>query len=676
MTCTLPVGFCRWYCEVVGGLELLESLDCVLLKDCLCCLFWAWVGPRIQREDPQLMPDADELEGARRLAHLAFAEQGELSRYCLSSSASPPRSDLPRLLRCCLLLLPILDAGDPDLAVRCGRRLLAFLRAILSRDPDPSLLPALEVFVENVVVSDRLRRCFTRADGAILKGSRVSTVAPLCWGELHVVLELMSHHFISSVQGEGGFEQFLSALSWSGKAAEGTPEIGLLGAISLVHRGCLFSMPVVVQAHFVLLASRCVGNGDLDPHLLAFENAMNAYLRYLPALGVFYRTSGVISPLSYFAKKRPFNSCIQDTTNQKLSCQISRLLSFCKLHSDDDLHTNERDIFDIAVRFIEENQHLVHEQFRQQVVIDVKRIVSNILGCAKQKEMHELDVIVSEEIICLAAVLRLMGSSFLQILYCIRQMRVADGRKNENYLSLCKVYSFISEAIRLLGLYEANELHRHDLFGMIGKPVDRERASMLMLAHFTSLLVCCLRMRFGFLWKGCIIMMMVAMNLLIVEEEILGLCLGGSKDSAISSIDQEANLKDFARRKSSTVVALQFSNLQKVHIQDEVRHDFGEGSRLGTLRRCKSRDGGGDVRSFFECLPEYKRNSSEWNDIKDFVECKPGMDYSNWWMQHKKFKKYMDKKWIRSKRLSLNKKKKECSLQGGMLNVPNTHPLQ
>uniref|UniRef100_A0ACD5W8H5 Uncharacterized protein n=1 Tax=Avena sativa TaxID=4498 RepID=A0ACD5W8H5_AVESA len=449
------------------------------------------------------MPDADELEGARRLALLAFAE---LSRYGPSPS-SAATADLPPLLSCCFQLLRRLDHADPDLATRCAGRLGAFIHSVLSRDPDPSFVPALEVLFENLLDANQLRRSYTIIDDdAIQKGSMISTMAKSCQYEHRVRLDLMSHHFISLVQDEG---QFLGALDWSEKAAQRIPELGLDAAISLVRRSYLFSMPVIAQAHFVLLASRCVANGDLDLLLQVFQHAMSAYLINLPALGVFDRNNSVKTPFSCYTNMRRANSCIPYTTNQKLDCQINRLLLCCKAHSDDGLHIKEMDVFDICTSFIEENQHIFPEQLRQEAVILVKRIVSNSLHCAKQKETHGLNASVSEEIIYLAAVLRLMGSSFLEILNCLKKKRAEHYSQHV----LC-----ISETIRLLGQYEANGLNSHDLFGMSENAVDWERPLMLMLFHFASLLVFCLRMRFAFLWKGCIIMIMMAMNLVIDEE--------------------------------------------------------------------------------------------------------------------------------------------------------------
>ncbi|KAF0909909.1 hypothetical protein E2562_001173 [Oryza meyeriana var. granulata] len=512
------------------------------------------------------MAVAGELEGARRLSDLAF---DELSRRDLSPSAGPPPADLPPLLRLCLLLLA--RSADSDLAYRRCTRLLAFLGGILSRDPGPSLLPALEVFIENLVFSDKLMSCFTEANAAMLNRSGVTSVGSRCHDGHLFVMELMTHHFISSVQDE---ERFFSTLSWSAKAKLEIPEIGLLGALALLRRSCLLYIPATIQAHFLLLACRCAGDGDLGMHLLAFEHAMNVYLSYIPALGVFRRTNGVKSPLSFFIERRPLNSCIQGATHQKLTWDINSLVLFCKLHSNDDLCINDSDIFD----FIEENQQVLHEQFRQEIVTDLKRVMSKVFAMAKQEEIDKLDPNVSEEIICLAAALRLMGSSFLRIMHGIGKMTMADASQTTNCLEPYKVYNFISETICLLGHYETNELQRNDLFDTIGKPVDREQGSMLMLSHFATLSVHCLRMRFGFMWKGCIFMMMMAMNQMRTVE-LFNSHFDDSKESEVCCTGQDGTSKGSVPKKYSTAIALRFKNIQKVYIQDKLGHDFGEGCR-------------------------------------------------------------------------------------------------
>ena len=391
---------------------------------------------------------------------------------------------------------------------------------------------------ESLVFSGRLRTYLAMADCAAPEGSRIFKALP-CQGEHHVTLELVCCHFISSLQDEGGFKVFLSALSWSWNKSQGTPEISFQGALDLIHMTCLFSLPVVVQAHLLLLASRCISDQNLDLHLHAFEHAMNLYVRYLPALDVFNRTNGKKIPWSSSVNQRPFSCFIKDATDQKLRSQIAGLLSFCQLHSGDDLPTNESDID----RLIEENQHILHEKFRQESTVVLKDILSNIMCCANQEEVLASDTEVSDGIICLAAVLRLMGSSLLHILHCFSQMRSASDKTN--VITLCMEYNVICKIVCLLGQHEANELHRYNLLDIIGMPVDRERASVLMLAHFATLSICCVRRRVGFLWKGCVVMMIMSINL-IAEEEGLGtfqLSTDVSKESAVFCNTEERTLE-------------------------------------------------------------------------------------------------------------------------------------
>jgi hypothetical protein len=262
---------------------------------------------------------------------------------------------------------------------------------------------------------------------------------------------------------------------------------------------------------------------------------MNLYVRYLPALHIFNRTGGVKPPWSRVVKEIPLCCCITDATEQKLRNKITGLLSFCQLHSGDDLPINENDID----RLIEEHRHILHEKFRQESSMVVKDILLNILHCAKQKDVHESDTSVSDEIICLAAVLRVMTSSLLHILHSVSQMASAGDKENVNYATLCTGYNFIYDSICLLGQHEANELFRYDLIGM---PVDRERASIIMLAHFATMSLFCVRKRLGFLWKGCVVMMIMSMNL-IAEEEGSGTYELSSKEYAVACSTEHGILK-------------------------------------------------------------------------------------------------------------------------------------
>jgi hypothetical protein len=88
--------------------------------------------------EDETMPNAEELNAARPAAARALKELSS------SLSGSHPAGP-PALLRRCFRLLPYLDAGDQCLAARCRLCLLDGLRGVLSRDPSPSLLPAIEV---------------------------------------------------------------------------------------------------------------------------------------------------------------------------------------------------------------------------------------------------------------------------------------------------------------------------------------------------------------------------------------------------------------------------------------------------------------------------------------------------------------------------------------------------
>lgn len=151
------------------------------------------------------------------------------------------------------------------------------------------------------------------------------------------------------------------------------------------------------------------------------------------------------------------------------------------------------------------------------------------------------------------------------------------------------------------------------------------------------------------MWKGCIFMMMMA-NL--CATEMYHFLIDGSKASKVRCADQDGSLKASVPRKSSTVIALRFQNTQQVYIQDKLGPGFGEVCSSDSLQRCTSSYGRDNVRTILKGLTGRGEDSS---DLYDFIECNPSLDYSNWWTQRKKFKKFKDHKWIRSKRHSMSR---------------------
>jgi hypothetical protein len=64
-----------------------------------------------------------------------------------------------------------------------------------------------------------------------------------------------------------------------------------------------------------------------------------------------------------------------------------------------------------------------------------------------------------------------------------------------------------------------------------------------------------------------------------------------------------------------------------------------------------SRIGKVDGQAFLECLPGLREKDC--NDLKDFVECEEGRDYSYTLKQNRKFRKFKNKKWSRNRQSML-----------------------
>ncbi|KAI4983246.1 hypothetical protein ZWY2020_023738 [Hordeum vulgare] len=140
---------------------------------------------------------ADELEGAGQ------------SRGSLGTR--PPRRSSASASTCCVTCFTSAPAWPPDASASSATSSTASSPVTPAPPWSPS---ALEVSFQNFVDINQVRN-FTMLRNAIQEGPRVSTMPESCEYELCLILELISRHFISSVQDDAEFDQFFSALSWS-----------------------------------------------------------------------------------------------------------------------------------------------------------------------------------------------------------------------------------------------------------------------------------------------------------------------------------------------------------------------------------------------------------------------------------------------------------------------------
>lgn len=385
---------------------------------------------------------------------------------------------------------------------------------------------SFQVFLDELLRNHELRKHFITADCTFATKGKLF----LSHGQndFQVIMELVSSHFLLSFYDESAFDSFIHSLSWSTEVENQIPVLGLDSALTLLSYPVIFSAPHLLQAHLILLVSRCLGihmpadAKKLDAlainlFILAFELSVKLYSGYMPCLNNFGHVTGDLSKSSSGARVLSFYSCIQSLTGDKLRQQIDILIDFCHLPSHG-LHAGSKvEILENSIAYIKGNKKVINERFRDEVCSILTCIVESTLP-GESELLHEGGKSIQQEVYCVAATLNLMSSSLLQILWFLKQNGYSAGLKTSKQILVCKEYDFISGIISCFGNCHVEPHIQKLLFGVMEYTNGGHRETKLMFSHLVSILSYSFRENFDFLWKGCISVMISLMNLFIFEE--------------------------------------------------------------------------------------------------------------------------------------------------------------
>lgn len=599
------------------------------------------------------------------------------------------------LLRCFMIILRFLEFDLTILSERC-QILVAILRKLcppnsLPNFPHCSLHPddmttssadqsvdlfslVLEVFVDELFLHPEMRKHFTLTDSVSSSNEKLF-VSHSYHGDIHSILELVSSHFLLSVGDDLSFKRFISSLSWSNEVGGVIHELSPDSALQLLGQFIMFSAPLLLQTHLILLASRCIGihmpadssKSDvlqMNRYILAFELSANLYERYMPALSFTDNIIGEKREASTCDKGISFDFYVRTMTYNKLNHQIEKLIDFCHMHTNGLFSGTTDDILKGSIAYIKENQHFINETFREKTCLILRYIITATL-LWENETSHEDEESFQQEVFCVAAVLKLMSSSLLHIIWLLTQDGTLGGmKKARKHDAHCKEYDFILGITSCFRNYSGNQDFQKFIFDdVMGANTGRHRETMLMLSHFSSVLLFSRRKKIDFLWKGCIFMLMSLLNLFIFEDGNLDafaqlLSHRGKASSFHSS-------QDLVRRRSSVRIA---SNLKKA--RDEIKYPKYEDHWMsnGGISGLEPHDGVTNFsnilptkdrekqntymteaitcngKSFLKCLPGHNDDHTGWEDLEDFIECKPGKDYSSWLKKRERFRKWKHKK--------------------------------
>lgn len=402
-----------------------------------------------------------------------------------------------------------------------------------------------QVFIDEFLVQRQLRKHFIMTDYVSATTDKLLASHGID-GDISAVQELVSGHFLLTYYDDSTFSGFIHSLSWTDEVDDAIPELGLDAALTLLGSCTMFSLPLMLQAHLILLASRCVGiqrptdnksdDEVMSRYILAFELSIKLYVDYMSNIDLIDNYIGCVSQSGSHAEKS-LDSYVRSVTCNMLNYQIDKLVGFCHSHSQGMLSGTKADIVSNSVDYIGGNHHVVDEMCRDETCLFLNFITLAILpGEIEKSTPDNRGDKIQQEIYCLAAVLKLMSSALLQIVWNLRQNGCLHGVKTLKDYTFCKEYDIILSIIGRFGKYGANQLFQKILLDVMGMHPVQHKGAMLMLVHFVCLSSYSFDRRLGFLWKGCIFMMMTIMNLLLLEEGSLDafrLLVGNMKDATL-----------------------------------------------------------------------------------------------------------------------------------------------
>ncbi|KAJ0974233.1 hypothetical protein J5N97_016198 [Dioscorea zingiberensis] len=532
----------------------------------------------------------------------------------------------------------------------------------------------LEVFIHDLLLHRQLRKHVVITD--YVTGTPDKLFVSHCNpGDLSAIFEVISFHFLLSVCDERAFMKFIQSLSWSTEVLE-TAELSVAATLALLGIPAMFSAPYMLQAHVILLASKCIGiqmpNNDrkLDVAIFeccmsAFELSVNLYARYISALDSTEFPSRD-EEAAICSKELSFGSCIQPITRDRINLQIQNLVDFCDTHFSGFLSRNEVQFLNSSVSYIRENQQVIDKSCREEGSLILNCLVSRILSneAAKNTMPHKDGRILQVEC-CLAAVLKLMSSSLLKILCVLKQNSYLGGKRTPMH-NYCSAYEFIMGVINSFEKYGAHRHVKNIVFGEYDTQTGSCNVIKLMLEHFSSLALYSFNRRLIFLWNGCIFMMMTVMNLFQFEKDkfdAFSQFLGYTHETSTTQFSAPKSVQDKDLQNSSLNIASNMQSIRKLYSSNQANPspcgdecvDIGRSSKSdeqldnidtsGEEHACTTDEA--DIcngKIFVDCLSEYQNNPSEWDDLVDFIECRPGKDYSKWLKSWKNFRKWQTEK--------------------------------
>lgn len=545
-------------------------------------------------------------------------------------------------------------SGDSDCRTTSTEDIVASLHFFEPSDLHTSFLCAtFEVFVDELLVHGQLRHYFKLID-SLASSAEILFTPQSGQGDIGIVMEVLSRYFLISWSDEHRSGDHLDRLLLVNneyfKSSLKAHELSLTAAISLLLNPIILSAPKLMQAQLISMIYEAsfflvdmqnlkTNHRPLNFFLTLFEKSVALYMKHMSLLQIDCRSSYISRSSTKGAEGKGihplFELCILESTRTEINNLILKFEDLSQSHFLNFFFEMKSDMTSSCVTYVEESRYLLEKSCQDEIMSTLSCLILRASDSFEENSIVDTSL---EDICLLVSTLKLMSSSLLQVVWCLRcNLNSGCPKTLKDFSSWAEYNSILGiiDCFRELSIYSSiQNLSRQ----MMEIDSEKHKVSKMMFLHFSGLLSFSFFKRLDCLAKGCLFTIIALLNLFIFEEgnlDILHFLADPTQDSFSSGLSAVRIQEAVVDKRSSLVVASKF---QKARTLRSSSRRKGDSSAISTSELYNKED----VETMEEATEETTNGKiflkcrlqagqvPDFDDLADFIECKQGKDYSSW----------------------------------------------
>ncbi|XP_073146838.1 uncharacterized protein [Henckelia pumila] len=524
----------------------------------------------------------------------------------------------------------------------------------------------LEVFVDECFVNGPLRRYFKMICSVASKNETLLNPCPY-QEDFGIVIEAICNHFILSFSDKQPFEDFLSRL-FSAHAEESrysfvAPALSVSTAVSLLFCPIMTSGPKFMQAHLIFMVSKATQAVTKNEILKPDRKLVNCFLAIFEKSVIFYK-----SQMSYLQKNGystiasgcatsatsndiahlPFDVLISLDTKKRLDSLLAKLNHASNQNLIDRFSKIKSEMVCSSIRVVKEFQHVYDIWCNDEILAILTCLIHQVSGSFGEITRHSMEAMTMQDIYLIASLLKLMSVSLLGVIWCLRNINGLCYLNTLKDFSSSKEYDFILGAVTCFRDFPIDLPLQQHLSNVLSCHSEGRKDSKMMFLHFSGLMSLSFVCGLDCLVIGSLLTILALLNLFIFEEGGLDALntMVNSKTGSFSSEFPAVRIQETTvDQNSSIVVASKFQKIRSLFERCKEMENVSAQSVLATeshmetivvLEEETEKASNGEV--FLNCM--MGERTSDFEDLVDFVACKPGKDYSSWLKNRQRYRKW------------------------------------